>query len=492
MTDVPAKVDMAGLEKEFGLEGNAPVEQSSSGDEIQGAELAGKSADDALETLAGRTPDGEIDVRTIERTISREQLIEGMDDNLAIAEALAKEEAEAAAAAEEESGADEDGEAEEGGEDEGGEEGAEAAADADEGGDADGAEAAASDDGGDEGDDAASDADGADGEEEAGFDAWVEEHLSEPADRNDLAQSLVEAGAELSFEAEGQTHTLPIKEILQRAAGFMGQAKVTQTFQEAKRLRTEADTIKSEAERSVTEAQATVEAVTRDIEDPTKFGTFLVANAELDYLKTMQGVLEGAIHQAEDNPLAFQMMQRMGSLEGKLDAIANRGTTEKPAPASSQDGDKPDTSSAAATVDPSTIPADRGFSPGEGYPEHLTGIVFGETRAILEGAAALGVPEAKIPDMRNVIDAWKAGGRKQPITDVAKGLLQQGQRDSRKRATAKDPPVRKRAKGGRVKTGQKKPNSEGSKPASAPTWDSIEANVKAELDAVNAGRELQS
>ncbi len=487
---VPDKVSVQELEKEFGLEGNTDAAESDEANTDPGN----------LDSIEKETTEAEgVDTTAIERHISDDEALRGIDDNVELAKAQAKLDQEAAdAAALDEKVVDDavtgDIEAETGDPEAEGEKAAKDAAVADEK-KADAEKAGAEKEEGDAGKDgdveggkksgdaaaegdkkAAADA-GEGDEHEQDLNKWLEDNLDDEG-ADDMAAALVRKNAKVTFKSDGQMVTIPLQQALERAAGYAGQETVDARSQKAGVDLKAAEQIKTAAEATVQRAEDTVKTVTAQIDDPEKFGAFLTNRADLPYLKTLHAQLGATIEGAEENPQGFAMSRRLTGIETALGQLLNGGA--ETAGGDTGDGAGPDTQ-AKPTGDPASIPDDLGFIRGQGYPREFTQLARRDTETALKAARAVGGPDVAYDA---VVDVWVKEGRTRPITEVAQGLLESGVRDSSKKKIAGKPPTRSKTPS-RVTTQKAKPTTDA--PVGESDWDEIPAQIERALKA-----ELQS
>ena len=465
-TQVPEKVSVAEFEKEFGMEGNTPAAES----DAAAAVASGEATLDDIERST--TELGGIDTKTVERQITDEEALRGLDDNLERMEKEAELEAQHAAEdAEEEaddSAADDDAEEEDAAGDEGSDAVEEEASE----------EGEETEESGEEEGDVAAD----DGEDADPWASWVKENLDDDSAADLVSALMADENVTLPLKAHGKTENVPLKEIMRRASGYSGEVEVEQRSRAAAARLKQAEEMTAQATQATEHAQSMVEAVTAQIDDAEKFGNFLVNRGELDYLKNLHGILDETLQRAEEDPQSFHMNRRLGGIENALAQLLNGGggTAEETSEGRTSEADD------ASQPDPRQIPDDLGFIQGQGYRAPYTEVVRRQTQAIIDGATAAGAASVTYQD---VVAAWVKEGKTRQITDVAKGLIAAGKRDGRKKKIAADPPVKKRTPG-RTKTG-KQPSSETAtgKPGE---WDDIPKKIVAQLQADQAASELQS
>jgi hypothetical protein len=451
------KVGMKELESEFGLEGNvpadAPADAGYGGDEV------------AAETTEKAPTIKEPDTDAIAAETERLQSLEGLDDNVKIAEQeeanakAAREKAAAEKAAEESEASDEA---------PGDEEEEEEVAD----------DGEAEDEGGEE-----IAAEGAEEAEETGKEvadpwaAWVQENLQDAEQQTGLFEALLKLDPDVEYQSNGQLVREPLSELKKKAAGYAGQGEVSRQLQEAKQARDTAAAEKAEADALRDQLAGFQKELTETIDDPTNFVPWLAEKADLDYLTQLRDQLDATVQQIEENPQLHasnrNLNTRLGRIEDALARLAGGGAPPESADAgASKETPAPETPTSG----------DFGFQPGEGYPESTSSTVLSALKQTLDGTDV---------ELRTVVDRWNAGNRKQTLFAVARGLLRGGAGNAEKAKIALKPPVGKRPS---TEKGQRprKPEANDSTPAkkTGDAWDAIPGKVAAELEALQQTSEL--
>lgn len=488
---VPDKVSVQELETEFGLEGNTDAAESDKANADPGN----------LDSIEKETTEADgVDTTAIERHISDEEALRGIDDNVELAKVQAKLDQEAADAAaldekvvddavkgdledaagkpEVDDDASKDAAAkDEAGDDEAKADAAKTGAEEKEGeekpdGDVEGGkkpgDAAA------EGDKkAAAEADAGGDEHEQNLNKWLESNLDDEG-ADDMTAALVRKNANVTFKSDGEMVTIPLQEALKRAAGYAGQETVDARSQKAGVDLKAAEDIKTAAEATAQRAEDTVKTVTEQIDDVEKFGAFLTGRADLEYLTKLRDHLDATITGAEDNPQGFAMNRRLTGIESALGQLLNGGD-----PAAEGNTDRGAGPEAKETTqgDPASIPDDLGFIRGQGYPAKFTQLARRDTETALNAARAVGGPDVAYDA---VVDVWVKEGRTRPITEVAEGLLKSGVRNSSKKKIAEKPPTRSKTPS-RVTTQKEKSAIEA--PVGERDWDDIPGIIEKQLKA---------
>lgn len=465
-TQQKSKITQSELEQEFGLEGNTPAAESD-------AVAAGEDPADVTVDQGG------VDTKTIERSITREEALAGLDDNLARMEkeaeldaAEAEQDAELEALVEGDEGEEEDDQ--EGEEDAGEDEGEEA-----EEGEAEDEEESAEAEGEDEEEE---------GEEESSDDLtpyqeWVRENLGDEKEREALLDALIKEGATVSYKANGELVTESVEEMMRKAAGYSGEEVVTRRAQQLRQREQEIQTKAQEAEQMKEVAEGTLKAFTAKVDNPEEFGSWLADRADPEYLQVLHQKISGTLDLFERDPQSFQMNRRLASIE---EAIRQGGRSEE----GSRDAVRPEKDAEPSAGDPG-VPDDLGFIQGQGYPSRFTDIALREARSMLQAATAAGVED--VPSVRAVVDAWKGEKKARPIAEVTRSLIEGRRRDAPKRALALDPPTKRKPKGGRKRSGKKKPSGDKRQSGRGPkSWGDIEGTVARQLSDLQQSGELAS
>lgn len=243
---------------------------------------------------------------------------------------------------------------------------------------------------------------------------------------------------ELPFTANGQSQRAKLKEIREtHAPGYMGQDKVHETFQEARRLNEEAQRIKQQGEQAIaaldTGRKALISYVTEDPEGLVE--DFVLPRGGIQGAKALHTALEKVLTEYEDSPATFEIRRQNAGLADQVAELRDmlRSGVHRPASPEGEPG-----RSAAQPVD---MPDDFGFVAGKGYPRGVHEIAA--TTALKAASKVAGVP------FDDVVSTWVNEGRQRPVFDVLEALVETRKADAAKVAASQDPPVRPRADGGK-------------------------------------------
>lgn len=278
-------------------------------------------------------------------------------------------------------------------------------------------------------------------------------------------------GDELRFtyKAGGEVRTATINELKQHAAGYIGQAAVHKTLEEATAARDEGKRLRAEAEEIVGKQKFLVEC----IDDPKKFIADLVLAHADDPMKYLQDFIDAAQPIVDDlarDPKSFHLQRQLDQISRKLDgtAAATGATRSEAAPA------------AAAAAPVTTIPKDYGFVAGSGYAKEYAQFAMD---ALDVATKAAGKDQAFVDTV--VIPKWKAEGQRESLFDVFLSVVTATAADAPKAAAAAAPPIPPRP---RVKSG---PTGKTKAPAAqgGESWTGIEKKLATSIrDAQRSGR----
>lgn len=429
------KISVQELEAETGLEGNTPAAESDAVVAAAEGREVDEVASETVEAGEATTVD-----QAMQSQVAHEEMLDSLDDNVEIMERelAAEAEEDAPPPAEDEDQEDEDEPDAPAGEDEEDEaEDEEAAGDGD-------APAAEGEDEEEEGEEGAEEDEGADP-----MRSWVRENLADPEDRRALAEALVEEGVEIPLTANGRTEMVSLQELKQRAAGYAGQSVVDERMRQATLSMRQVRSAQEQIQAREQELQQTVETFNETINDPEEMGRMIREGATLDYLRTLSEQINAELDRAETNPQAWQLEREVRSMKEMLHEMSNgNGRAAPSSGAPGGVGREPEQPSRGAG-------ADWGFVSGHGYPE---GQAINAKREVMR---ALDAAKSADPELSVTYDAavkvWTSEGRKRPIYDVAKALIQREKRDRQKRDFAADPPAKRQTGKGRHRSGERKP-----------------------------------
>jgi hypothetical protein len=287
--------------------------------------------------------------------------------------------------------------------------------------------------------------------------------------RSGLVDALLDTDTvTIPFKANGEQQSLPLKEILRRAAGYEGQAAAEQKIQTQ---RSEVQRIQQELQSRESQLKAFQENFIRQVDDPAQFTDWLTKNSDLDYLRSLRDNLDATVNRAEENPDTFNLSRQFSSLEGMVRSLVGsmQGQQAPPTPGG--------TPTAPQSQAPATLPSDFGFKPGVGY-DHPDA-AWASLSILTEGSAV--TPE-------QVGEAWAQEGRRRPVFDVARELMGVKKANQKKLDFAAAPPMAKRPTRERV-TG-KKVSAQAKPPAKPVPFDQIEQIVARQIAAANQAGEL--
>jgi hypothetical protein len=284
--------------------------------------------------------------------------------------------------------------------------------------------------------------DGGDDEPDAGGDVDGERAQA-------ILDALVERFPTLKvrFNGNGAEQEATVDDLRKKIApGYMGQDGVKRTFDEATRLRTEAEELRRGA-------AETIQAVREDMTDyirekPADFiEDWVLPIGGIDALRKFVDEAEAVLTEADSNPVLFKMARQNRALtqqmEGLKTLIEGSPRSGQPAPAAAPGkggGAAPDSGYSA-------LPDDFGFVAGRGYPQEYERAA---EVALTIAAKAVGIT------VGDVVTLWTGEGRKRPVFEVLDSMVATRQADARKAELAANPPLREQPSstgGKRPKTG---------------------------------------